>query len=384
MHEYYEIEVELTEIEPRIWRRFLLPSSATLRKLHEAIEDAFDWGNWRPGYFYTYGDESDLIAGDYWDDDAEDPRTGVPSMWDVPMRDHLGPEPGTCIGFTYGLYRQWKHRVTLRAVVSLEEEFVQKLVAGGRAHPPRNTFDLAEYHRCVEYVRAGRPEGFMPEQGVRVPPKWDPDVFDFKKERRAFDIGASPAAVIEQRFAENRRVAEFWTSLEERPLERFDTFLIQVALAKGARHAWRSMLACDACKSRGRQVSVDVWIDPNASTACFRCPECEATGVAHDISGQPVVLPEVEDVTRLADPVVVELSHGDFLELASHETPFGGAEELIFSAEHAGQNVRIAGEYDRMQTLQMFAWDHADDWVERDKERFERLRRVAEVIGDEL
>jgi len=29
MHEYVEIEVELTEIQPRIWRRFLIPSSGT-------------------------------------------------------------------------------------------------------------------------------------------------------------------------------------------------------------------------------------------------------------------------------------------------------------------------------------------------------------------
>jgi hypothetical protein len=224
----------------------------------------------------------------------------------------------------------------------------------------------------------------MPRNGVRVPPKWDPDVFDLKKERRAFDIDASPAEVVEQRFGQARRVAEFWASLEDRPLERFDTFLIQVALAKGAHNAWRSMLACDACRSAGRQASVDVWIDPATSTACFRCPVCEATGAAHDVAGQPIMLPEVEDVTQLEDPVVVELSHGDYLELANCEMPFGGAEELVHAAEHAGQSVRIGGAYDRMETLQVFAWDHADNWVERDKERFERLRRVAEVIGDEL
>jgi len=62
----------------------------------------------------------------------------------------------------------------------------------------------------------------MPRNGVRVPPKWDPDVFDLKKERRAFDIDASPAEVVEQRFGQARRVAEFWASLEAIALTEID------------------------------------------------------------------------------------------------------------------------------------------------------------------
>lgn len=43
MPQYYEFEVALRGIKPRIWRRFQLRSTATFEQLHRAIQDAFGW-----------------------------------------------------------------------------------------------------------------------------------------------------------------------------------------------------------------------------------------------------------------------------------------------------------------------------------------------------
>jgi len=40
---YYEFEVSLQEIQPRIWRRFLLRTTSTFTHLHDAIQDCFGW-----------------------------------------------------------------------------------------------------------------------------------------------------------------------------------------------------------------------------------------------------------------------------------------------------------------------------------------------------
>ena len=41
MPKYFDLEISLLEIEPRIWRRFLIHSQATFMDLHDAVQQAF-------------------------------------------------------------------------------------------------------------------------------------------------------------------------------------------------------------------------------------------------------------------------------------------------------------------------------------------------------
>ena len=45
MPKYFEMEVSLLGIEPRIWRRFLIRAEATFQDLHNAIQEACGWEN---------------------------------------------------------------------------------------------------------------------------------------------------------------------------------------------------------------------------------------------------------------------------------------------------------------------------------------------------
>jgi hypothetical protein len=42
----YQLKVELAEIEPLIWRRFLVPSTVTLHRLHLVLQDVMGWSNY--------------------------------------------------------------------------------------------------------------------------------------------------------------------------------------------------------------------------------------------------------------------------------------------------------------------------------------------------
>ena len=42
---YYSLRLELTRIEPSIWRRLLVPTAITLPKLHRAIQGGMGWTN---------------------------------------------------------------------------------------------------------------------------------------------------------------------------------------------------------------------------------------------------------------------------------------------------------------------------------------------------
>lgn len=54
MGDYYTIEVSLRGAGPRVWRRFMIRSSARFLDLHEAIQDACGWNN---SHLFRFQDE---------------------------------------------------------------------------------------------------------------------------------------------------------------------------------------------------------------------------------------------------------------------------------------------------------------------------------------
>ena len=43
--DFYTIEISLRDVNPRIWRPFMIRMDATFIELHEAIQDACGWHN---------------------------------------------------------------------------------------------------------------------------------------------------------------------------------------------------------------------------------------------------------------------------------------------------------------------------------------------------
>lgn len=93
MQTYFEIEVSLMDITPRIWRRFLISTTANFRDLHTAIRDAFGWDG---GHLWEFKSSrrGDAIAGvppasDPWLD--SDP---VPDAKKVRLTDFFAVKPG--------------------------------------------------------------------------------------------------------------------------------------------------------------------------------------------------------------------------------------------------------------------------------------------------
>jgi len=81
---YYEFEVTLADIKPRIWRRFILSSNATFADLHDAIQDAMGWKNAHLWVFQEPGRDGKTIAG-IPDEEDEDDQT--PDALKVPLAD---------------------------------------------------------------------------------------------------------------------------------------------------------------------------------------------------------------------------------------------------------------------------------------------------------
>ena len=63
MPRYLQFEVSLLDIEPRIWRRFLLRDTTTFNALSKAIQDAGPWKGYHLWEFCELGRPRRAIAG---------------------------------------------------------------------------------------------------------------------------------------------------------------------------------------------------------------------------------------------------------------------------------------------------------------------------------
>lgn len=175
MPTYYEFEISLQEIEPRIWRRLQISTDATFLDLHHAIQEGCGWQN---AHLFSFrNDESEPIAGiplDEWE--APDPDAAK-----VALADFFEADPRCLYEYDFG--DSWLHEVRLRRTVESPERFERRLLDGARAFPPEDCGGVPGYEECARVAHGGDdPEELRDWLG-----NWDPERFDLDELRRAFD-----------------------------------------------------------------------------------------------------------------------------------------------------------------------------------------------------
>ena len=118
MPAYFEFEVSLVAIEPRIWRRFQLAETATFDHLHRAIQAAFGWESYHLWEFRGPGRRGRVLAGAEQDVlflDSEE----TPDAQQVKLAQYFTPDlsPANC-QYIYDFGDTWIHAVTLSPAYS--------------------------------------------------------------------------------------------------------------------------------------------------------------------------------------------------------------------------------------------------------------------------
>ena len=187
MPTYFEFEVSLKGIKPRIWRRFQIAQSETFGGLQRAIADSFGWDG---GHLWEFMDSQHRAIAGFADDfmaDLRDFGESTPAADEVTLVDYFS-RARSCV-YHYDFGDSWIHSVNLRERVSSAEVFKRRLLAGRRACPPEDCGGLPGYYRLVEAVETGVDPWEDDVANLREwLGDWDPVAFDIKKRRRIFDM----------------------------------------------------------------------------------------------------------------------------------------------------------------------------------------------------
>src|SRR5690554_4048471 len=186
MKKYYELDVSLARIEPRIWRRFLLRADLSFADLHRVIQEGFGWENKHLWEFLRLNVRGESVAGP--SNKGGDGRPS-PDASKVTFESYFGGDAGKreC-DYIYDFGDDWMHKITFVRSHASAEDFERQLLAGERAAPPEDCGGPPGYARMVQFAETGEDVyGEDPEELRDWLGEWRPEGFDLEKVKAGFD-----------------------------------------------------------------------------------------------------------------------------------------------------------------------------------------------------
>lgn len=131
----HELEITLLDVAPRVWRRFTVPGSMSLAKLHEVIQIVMGWTDSHLHQFVTgdgarYASPSPFGDPD-WDEQVTDAAT-------IRVSNILATK-GAELSYEYDFGDGWEHRVEVVTIRPPQPgEKTPRCLAGERNCPPED------------------------------------------------------------------------------------------------------------------------------------------------------------------------------------------------------------------------------------------------------
>lgn len=166
-----QLHIELEELQPKVWRRILVPETITLLKLHMVIQAAFGW---------NHSHLHEFIGRDgqrYGTSDPDYDAPGEVASERVRFTTALGG--GRTLHYVYDFGDSWDHRIKLEKTFAPDPQIkLPWCIDGGGATPPEDCGGAPGY---VDFLQA-MADPHHPEHknmaGWLGRDSWDPNAFD--------------------------------------------------------------------------------------------------------------------------------------------------------------------------------------------------------------
>lgn len=163
----YELEVALSGINPKIFRRFSVPGTITLSQLSRAIQSAMGWHG---GHLYEF-----VVGGQSYGD--PDPEIRMKDARRIRLQAIID-QPRSTFQYIYDFGDDWRHQVTVRNIRPIRPgETVPNLIDGGRACPPEDVGGIPGYDNFLRIMADPTDPEYEDMLGW-AGGSWDPERFD--------------------------------------------------------------------------------------------------------------------------------------------------------------------------------------------------------------
>ena len=179
----YDLHIELENIEPRIWRRILVPGSIKLPKLHDLLQLVMGWTDSHM-HSFEVGDKTFTLAHD-----------GMEELNMVDERKYtlqrvLGESVREFV-YEYDFGDGWRHGITVTTVAKPNTEWFYPLcIAGARAAPPDDVGGVMGYMEFLSAIRDPKHEEHD-SMLTWIGGAFDPEGFDLNAINRALRYGSA-------------------------------------------------------------------------------------------------------------------------------------------------------------------------------------------------
>lgn len=172
----FQLRIELLGVEPPIWRRIQISSSASFWDLHVAIQDAMGWKD-RHLHDFVFLQTMDRV-GIPLDDDA----LGIVPGWERHVELYLAEHSPLAL-YQYDFGDSWLHEVRFEKVAPMvARRKYPRCLAGERQCPPEDCGGPARYAEFLKAISDPKhPEHDSFVEWIGGP--FDPEAFDAKKVR---------------------------------------------------------------------------------------------------------------------------------------------------------------------------------------------------------
>ena len=138
------VRIELADTDPPIWRHVEVPTSITLKVLHDIVQATIGWFDYHLWEF-TIGEQKYGLPMDE-DRGTERRKEAIK----VRLRDVLHPRK-TVIDYTYDFGDNWEHRITVTDVRPGEPGVgYPRYIGGERNGPPEDCGGIPGFHDKLE------------------------------------------------------------------------------------------------------------------------------------------------------------------------------------------------------------------------------------------
>jgi hypothetical protein len=168
----YQIKVGLLEINPLIWRRFLIPANVTLHRLHLVLQDVMGWQNYHL-YRFRIGKKEYSTP----DPDNELYELDFKNSFRVKLGNII-KEKGSIFLYVYDFGDGWEHQLLVEDIIERDPKKQYPLCLEGEyASPPEDSGGPDRYMKLLEIIKNPYHDEF---QTIRtwLGKKFDPYKFD--------------------------------------------------------------------------------------------------------------------------------------------------------------------------------------------------------------